>query len=444
MATRVDRETFLHSLQQSGLVSTREFRRIVEKLGDLPKPRTIARALVEWGLITKFQAELLLIGRAKGLLLGPYKILDKLAQGGMGRVYKAIHQTMNRIVALKVLAPNPDKARTAKAQEYFQRELRAAAQLNHPNIITVYDANEIGGRNYLAMEFVDGPNLEQLVREQGPLPVGMACEIIRQVANGLEHAHEQDMIHRDIKPANLLLQPAKNLQSFVVKILDFGLARLNDPGLQDTAGTIETRENTVMGTPDFLSPEQARNLHQVSIRSDIYSLGCTFYFLLTGKVPFPGGTTLEKLIRQSTEEPRPVDEVRPDVPDEVAAILRTMMAKNPGDRYQSPQELADALMPHAVACAPTWDNQARHAADTMHSTTPAPVEDESFVTFGSGASVGTLPPGIAPTPLSPSDNMILMGPDPEDRRRPRTVLLWSIGVVTTLAGLAASLFFLTR
>ncbi len=199
---------------------------------------------------------------------------------------------MNRTVALKVLAPHLVK--TPKAQKLFQREVQAAAQLNHPNIVTAYDANELKGRHYLAMEYVDGPNLEQLVREQGALPVGMACEIIRQVGNGLEHAHEHAMIHRDIKPANLLLQPAKNLQSFIVKILDFGLARLHDPGVQETSGTIETRDNTVMGTPDFLSPEQARNLHKVDQRSDIYSLGCTLYFLLAGKLPVPGGHDARK------------------------------------------------------------------------------------------------------------------------------------------------------
>ena len=210
------------------------------------------------------------------------------------------------------------------------------------------------------MEFVDGPNLEQLVREQGPLPLGMACEVIRQAANGMQHAHENEMIHRDLKPANLLMQPSKNLQSFVVKILDFGLARLNDLGAQETSGTIEVKENSVMGTPDFISPEQARNMHHADIRSDIYSLGCTFYYLLTGKVMFPGGTTMEKLLRHLNEEPKAIGEFRSDVPTEVLAILKQMTAKDPDQRCSVPAWPRSGWRPRFVPvsahAAPNWDN----------------------------------------------------------------------------------------
>lgn len=427
---QVDRETFLRNLQQSGLLSRIDFKRATATLADVANPRALARILVDWELLTRFQAELLLVGRAKGFFLGPYKILDQLGQGGMGRVYKAIHQTMNRTVALKVLAPHLVK--TPKAQKLFQREVQAAAQLNHPNIVTAFDANEINGRHYLAMEYVSGPTLEQLVRQQGPLPVAMACEIVRQAALGLQHASEHDMLHRDIKPANLLVQPSKNQQSFVVKILDFGLARLNENGGQGSVGSIETKPNTVMGTPDFLSPEQARSLHEIDIRSDLYSLGSTFYYLLTGQVPYPGGTTLEKLIRKSSEDPRPLSDFRQDVPPAVEAVLQRMLARDPVVRYQTPQDLAVALAPHAAACAPNWDSRTR----TLPAELPdSPVSDkaEAAETKPLTAEIATLPPSLSPTPLSNTDSQLsLVGGDEHQRRQMRLAFLWSVGIVTSL------------
>ncbi len=440
---QINRDAFLQTLQQSGLLSPADFDVTLERLGEIDKPRALARVLVDWGVLTKFQAELLLIGRARGFFLGPYKILDQLGQGGMGRVYKALHQTMNRIVALKVLAPQLVK--TPKAQKLFQREVQAAAQLNHPNIVTAYDANEVGGRHYLAMEFVDGPTLEQLVREQGPLPVGMACEIIRQTGNGLQHAHDNDMIHRDIKPANMLIQPSKNLQSFVVKILDFGLAHLNDPSMQDALPPIELKENNVMGTPDFLSPEQAHNMHQVDIRADIYSLGCTFYFLLTGKLPFPGGNTFEKLLRHSKEDPIDIGELRPDLPVAVRAILKLMMAKNPEERYQTPETLASALLPHAFACAPNWDRTPKDAQAELTTNTPSLKDDAASSKPASGDMVGTLPPGLEPTTFSnPAEGQFLPWDenDQDHRRQKRQALLWSLGIVAALGLLLASVFLL--
>jgi serine/threonine protein kinase len=347
--TIIDRDTFLQNLRISKLLTTQQFRLVVDKLGHLQDTREIAKALASWKLLTKFQAKMLLMGRTGGYFLGPYKILDQLGQGGMGRVYKAMHQTMNRVVALKVLTPQ--LVNTERAQQLFLREVQAAAQLSHPNIVMAFDANETEGRHYLAMEYVAGPNLERYVKKHGSLPIGLACEIVFQTANGLQHAFEKGMVHRDIKPANLLLHQEPGTETIQVKILDFGLARLAQ---NEGSKTLVVRENTVMGTPDFLSPEQSRDLHETDIRSDLYSLGCTFYFLLTGQVPFPGGNTVDKLIRHNSDEPQALEELRPDVPRSIARIVRKLMAKNPDERFQTPDELMDALAPHAAPSALDW------------------------------------------------------------------------------------------
>jgi tRNA A-37 threonylcarbamoyl transferase component Bud32 len=332
----VDRDTFLQNLRVSKLLTNQQFRLVVEKLTQVQDAREMAKALASWKLLTKFQAKMLMRGRNSGFYLGPYKILDQLGQGGMGRVYKANHQTMNRVVALKVLSPQV--VSSERARELFLREVQAAAQLSHPNIVMAYDANQIDNRHFLAMEYVDGPNLEVYVKRNGPLPVGIACEIAFQTANGLQHAHEKGMVHRDIKPANLLLQQDPGSAAFHVKILDFGLARLHQP---DSAGdTIVVRENTVMGTPDFLSPEQSRSLHDVDIRADLYSLGCTLYYLLTGKIPFPGGSMIDKVFRHNNEIAAPIEELRPDVPEKIAGEDRRHGTQADGE--EAGQPLPDA------------------------------------------------------------------------------------------------------
>jgi serine/threonine protein kinase len=353
-----DRQTFLTNLRQSGLLSSVELSAVARRLPNTDRGPVIARSLVEIGALTRFQAERLLAGRTAGFLLGQYKILDLLGRGGMGRVFMAEHQTMRRIVALKVLAS--ELLRTERAQELFLREVRVIAKLTHPNIVTAFDANEVGGRFFLVLEYIDGPNLEQLVRKQGPLAVGLACDYVRQVAGGLQCAHARGMVHRDLKPANLLLQRRgfSTDAPGLVKISDLGLARLHllqaDPVSEQAVGTILTHGNTVMGTPDFLSPEQARNLHNADIRSDVYSLGCTFYFLLTGQVPFPGGQPMEKLMRHNSEQAAPVNKFRASVPAPVLAILDKMMAKRPKERYQTPAELLAALEPFAVSGPISW------------------------------------------------------------------------------------------
>src|SRR5207253_1515146 len=197
----IDRHTFLANLRDSGLVSDGELDDLLPRLPQTERGKVVARVLVREGVLTKFQAEQLLAGRTGGFVLGQYRIVDEIGKGGMGRVFKAVHHTMNRVVALKILASQ--LVETEKAQQLFQREMRAVARLMHPNLVTAYDANKVGNRFYLVMEYVDGPNLEELVRQLGPLPVGQACELMRQAADGLQYATDMGMVHRDVKPSNI-------------------------------------------------------------------------------------------------------------------------------------------------------------------------------------------------------------------------------------------------
>jgi serine/threonine-protein kinase len=431
--TRIDRNTFLANLRRSNLLSTEQYEEAIGSLPQTDKGLAVARVLVKRKLLTKFQAEMLLGGRTGGFNVGQYRILDQLGRGGMGRVFKAIHQTMNRVVALKVVSSSLVK--NERAQQMFTREVRAAARLMHPNIVTAYDANQIGERHYMVMEFVDGPNLEHLVRDKGPLSVGQACDFIRQAALGLQYAHEMGMVHRDIKPANLLVQgvgtdgkPAR----CAVKILDFGLARLHEPkpeqapsgGAGGSGGSIFTQQNMVVGTPDYISPEQAKDLHKADIRSDLYSLGCTFYYLLTAQVPFPGGNTVEKLVRHGTEEPRPIREVRPDIPAEVAAIVQQTMAKDPAKRYATPADLVGALAPHAVAGPPTWSAEEPLELNEPDTARAPGVVDPSAEADPDNALIGTLPVNQAMTPLSDLANL------PQAERPPRARGPWLLIIMS--------------
>jgi serine/threonine protein kinase len=278
----------------------------------------------------------------RDLTLGSYLLLARLGQGGMGEVFKARHQRMNRIVALKVI--RKERLADADSVRRFEREAKAAARLFHPNIVTVYDADQDGETHFLAMEYVEGIDLAKLVRRSGPLPVAQACEYVRQASLGLQHAYERGLVHRDIKPANLLLAN----EGGVVKILDMGLARLSRL-MDEEASSILTQEGEVMGTPDFMAPEQAIDPHRVDIRADIYSLGCTLYYLLTGKPPFPGGTLAQKLLWHQQAETPNLAKLRSGVPRGLVAILFKMLTKRPEDRYQTPTEVARELEPFCRA-----------------------------------------------------------------------------------------------
>ena len=269
-----------------------------------------------------------------------YEIIGLIGKGGMGDVYKALHRKMERTVALKVI--NHGLVRKPEAVNRFHREVKTAAQLSHSNIVTAYDADQAGEFHFMVMEHVDGVNLAQTVKEHGALPVAEACDFVRQAAIGLQHAHELGMVHRDIKPHNLMVSA-----DGTIKILDFGLASLAPEVLAD-GDAVEARgeltsAGSIMGTPDFISPEQAKDAREADIRSDIYSLGATLYFLLSGRPPFPEGSVVQKLKNHAEFEPEPLDALRKDVPADLLAVVSRMMAKSSQDRFQTPAEVAEAL-----------------------------------------------------------------------------------------------------
>lgn len=264
-----------------------------------------------------------------------YRVLRKLGAGGMGDVFLAEHRVMMRPVAIKTI--NPALVRNEQLIERFRREIRAAAALAHPNIVAAFDAEQAGNLHFLVMEFVEGTDLSQFLRDNGPLTCAKACHYVRQAAIGLQHAFEKGMAHRDIKPHNLILA-AKNQ----IKILDFGLARV---ATEQTPGDGLTEAGSYMGTADYIAPEQASDARSADIRADIYSLGCTMYQLLAGRVPFEGGSNIDKIVRHVNKEPTPIEQLRPDIPPELAGIIRKMMAKDVADRYQQPIEVAKAIEP---------------------------------------------------------------------------------------------------
>ena len=340
---RVSVEKLLDLLKRSGLVENTD--QITKALGALKDesggllpgdPKTVTDFLIEKKLITEWQSEKLLEGRYKGFFLGKYKLLGHLGTGGMSSVYLADHVLMQRRVAIKVLPKGRVEESSYLAR--FKKEAQAAARLDHRNIVRAYDIDEDKGTHYLVMEFVDGTDLQKLIKESGLLDYELAAQYIAQAAEGLQHAHDADIVHRDIKPANLLVDGGGT-----VKILDMGLARLDDGDDEKASLTVMHDEN-VLGTADYLSPEQAVNSHLVDGRADIYSLGCTLYYVLTGHPPFPEGTLPQRILAHQNSTPESIRKERADVPEELLAICEQMMEKNEDDRQQSAIEVAQQLV----------------------------------------------------------------------------------------------------
>lgn len=335
-------EQFYEQLQSSRLLTA-------EQLADLhdevlakkhASANRLADDLVNRGLITLWQAKQMLSGR-HAFFVGKYKLLERLGAGGMGTVFKAYHAMTDRVVALKLV--NKALLANPPAVARFRTEVRLICSLNHPNIITAYDADSEGEMHFLVMEFGQGRDLRSWLKEFAPLPVNWCCDCIRQAALALEHAHQRGLVHRDIKPENLLVEGADTATPPKVKLLDMGLARLMHEEPAEDAELAGAGK--LMGTPDYISPEQATEASHADIRSDIYSLGATFYKILTDEAPFEGGDVRQRLMaRLLTDAPR-VTSRRIEVPQEVDGIVARMLAREPADRYQTPAELAEALFP---------------------------------------------------------------------------------------------------
>ena len=303
----------------------------------------VSAEMIAANVLTEWQAEKLLAGKHKGFMLGKYKLLRHLGKGGMSQVYLAEHMLMKRKVAIKVLPAN--RVEDATYLERFRIEARAAAKLDDPNIVRAYDIDVHEGKtHFIVMEYVEGQDLHQLVRDVGPLSYEKAADYVAQVARGLSHAHAMGLVHRDIKPANCLLDKHE-----VVKLLDMGLARLID---DEASLTLDNNEN-VLGTADYLAPEQALNSHKADARADIYSLGCTLYFLLVGHPPFPDGTISERLIKHQVEQAPSIFKERPDAPSVLVNICNRMMAKKVEDRYQTADDVVPRSPSHSTRRATT-------------------------------------------------------------------------------------------
>ncbi|MEZ6130070.1 MAG: FHA domain-containing serine/threonine-protein kinase [Planctomycetaceae bacterium] len=332
---------FLELLERSELLSAAQVRKAVEKfeLTDDLLPEDVARKLVQARVLTPFQAERLLEGRYRGFVIDGYRVREVLGVGGMGCVYIAEDRDQDRKIALKVMSTKHSVDAGMLAR--MKLEARAGMQIKHPNVIETYRIDSTGAVNYMVMEFMRGVSLHELVALHGPVQWQMTCDLFRQIASGLHAAHRLGIIHRDIKPANILVDATG-----VAKLLDFGLARLaGNSGDEFSLAMIFGHE--CLGTPDYIAPEQAEDSNSVKETADVYSLGCTMYVALTGRVPFPQKANAAKLKAHKVLTARSIGEIRSDVPPEVIAIVEKMMEKNPADRYQSAQQVADALKPYA-------------------------------------------------------------------------------------------------
>lgn len=333
-------ENFLDLVKRSELVPADRLEQAVDELkqqhnGALPEDaQVLADHLIAADLLTAWHCKMLFDRKYRGFTLKNYRLLRPLGSGGMSTVYLAEHTLMKRRRAIKVLPKNrvDDSSYLAR----FRLEAQATASLDHPNIVRAYDIDNDGDNHFLVMEYVAGRDLQSMVKEGGPLDYDQAADYMAQAAEGLQHAHEAGLIHRDIKPANLLLD-----ESNTVKILDLGLALFSSE--DDKASLTIAHNENVLGTADYLSPEQALNSHKVTHHADIYSLGCTLYYLLTGHPPFPEGTLAQRIAKHQSQMPTSIKAERPDAPDALINICLRMMQKKPQQRYQSAREVAQAL-----------------------------------------------------------------------------------------------------
>jgi len=321
-------------LRSSGILGDRQLAELRDRVlrGSYPlDPIALAERLVEDEVLTVYQARRFLKNKPHGLLVGRYIILDRIGSGSMGRVYKAHHQMMDRIVALKIIAP--EIASNQKVVARFQREMKLVGRLDHPNVVRAFDADQLNKVLYIVMEYVPGQSLGERLK-RGPIPAAEMFEYAAQAALGLAHAHEQGMVHRDVKPSNMLLTADRK-----IKLLDLGLGVLMEA---DSNATFATADGIAVGTVDYMSPEQALG-RELDGRSDLFSLGCSMFHLMTGKLAYPGESPIDRLGRRLSARPTPITDHIPEFPSPAARVLDKLMATKPQDRYASAREAAEAL-----------------------------------------------------------------------------------------------------
>jgi serine/threonine protein kinase len=330
-------DDFLRTVLRSGLLDREQLQGALRAvpLDQRGDPGAVAEHLVRTGKLSRFQAAKLREGTALGLKLGSYQVLAPIGRGGMGTVYLARDSRGDMLLALKVLSPKRAREEE-RVLERFRREMEISQRVAHPNLAWTYEVGVWQGVYYIAMEYIPGKSLYRLVGEEGPLAVPRAARLVAEVASALDHAHDQGLVHRDLKPSNVMVTPNDH-----AKVLDLGLALIQGeaPGDRRVVGG----QGYVVGTMDYIAPEQADDATKVDRRSDLYALGGTLYFALTGRPPFPGGTTQEKLHRHRTQEPTPVEELRPGLPADFLALVRRLMAKRPEDRFATAAEVKAEL-----------------------------------------------------------------------------------------------------
>ena len=410
-------------IRRSGILSDRQFEEVCGKIlgGEYPRDSSgLAERLVADQVLTEFQAARLLRNKANGFVVGRYIVLDRLGEGNKGRVFKAQHKLMGRLVALKIIAPQI--ASRASSIARFHREMRLLGRLDHPNVVRAFDADQVGDLLYIVMEYVAGRDLEQLLRDRGPLPPAEVAAYMAQAALGLGHAHDRGIVHRDVKPTNLILS-----EEGQVKVLDLGLGALLEA---DSQTSFATAAGYSVGTLTYMSPEQA-DASDVDGRSDLYSLGCTMYELLTGQIPFPGETVVECLTRRARGNPDPITDLRPDLPPQLVEVLDKLMARRPEDRFQTAAEAAVALQ--AVA-------QHGSAAPPDRQPPPPPAMNVSAAPHASLAldtgSESPIAPSCATPDPSPSTQSRLTSPLAAWPPVRASLVLLIVGLVIFILGVA--------
>jgi serine/threonine-protein kinase len=392
-------DTLLAVLRRTEILGAGEVDEVARELAPhCGEPRRLGEYLVGIDWLTAYQWQLLLAGRWDELVIGPYQVLDRLGEGGISEVFKAWDTARGRVVALKVLRQH--LADNADVVRQFQREVQAITRLSHPNIIKTYDIQWEGATPYFAMEFVEGMDLDRFVQEAGPLPVHQACDWARQAAQGLQHAHQLGLVHRDVKPANLfLLHPplaagaGGRRPDPVVKIINWGLARCAGERAEGdgvaTGEGFDEEKGRLLGTADYIAPEQARDPTLVDIRADVYSLGCALYYLLAGRPPFDGASLMQKLIQHQQADPPPLGKIRPDVPAELDALILRMLAKKPEDRFAVPLLVVTPLRRFCTAGGPV------RGGGTNNGTCYRPGSSSVLARPGAARLSGPAAPGTA-------------------------------------------------